>query len=107
MIYAVMVLLLLEAGLLIAVLTRLTDILTYQRETHGLVNELKRLSLNPRTRLTKAAMRSGVETEERQRQKLGHLTIGKRVVVGGENGSVLNQDLERSVRRLLKDDEDG
>lgn len=60
------------------------------------VAHLKQLSLNPRTRATQASMQSGAITNEQVARKLGRSSVSKRVVVGGEDEAILNQQLNRT-----------
>lgn len=71
------------------------------------IDELKSLSLNPRTRIGQATMQSGAVTEEQTLQKLGRASVARRVVVGGEDGSVQKQNLQRATRHQQEEDSDG
>lgn len=96
------VLLLIIAGLLAAILSRLTQIFDVLVDNNEKLNALR---LTSRTRQSKATMRNGAVSEERELVRLGRSSKGRRVVVGGDPDSVLAQNLMRGVPTRDDDDE--
>jgi hypothetical protein len=68
------------------------------------VLELKRLSLNPRTRISTIETQSGPVSEEKSGRRLGRASAAHRVVVGGDPDTQLYMDLNRTPK---KDDDNG
>lgn len=91
------------SGALVMVYWRLGDILQYERANRNDVLDIRR---QVHTRQRKAAMNSGVPSEEAQMTRLGQVSRGRRVVVGGEEESGLHQALSRQGRIPTRVDDD-
>lgn len=98
------------SGLLILILLMVIVVVigvdNLRRETQrvgDLLEEIKGLQLNPRTRIGTLAPRSGAVSQEQELTKLGRASAARRVVVGGDPDSRLNTDLTTT----LKEDNDG
>lgn len=59
-----------------------------------LLEDVKKLQLNPRTRIAQAEMRNRVQSTEDVGKKVGRVAAPHRVVVGGDEESQLNTDLK-------------
>ena len=58
--------------------------------------ELTRLRIaKANSRMSRAGMQSGATSEEQLLRRLGRASVGRRVVVGGDPDSELNQNLEQ------------
>lgn len=87
-------LLIIICGLLCAILWKLSDVLSYERESYTELQTIKRHQLNPRTRIGgPIAVQSGEVSEEQHLARLGRASSARRIVVGGDHDSQLNNDL--------------
>jgi hypothetical protein len=69
------------------------------RAVLGLTTEVRELRLTSRTRVATASMRSGAATEEHELRRLGRASSARRIVVGGDDDSQLNKELDRASHR--------
>lgn len=65
----------------------------------SLEHEVRELRVTSRARVGSFKVQSGARSEERSLQRLGRASSGKRIVVGGEDDSPLNQKLTRGSNR--------
>jgi hypothetical protein len=89
-------------ALLLVIVVGLRAVLAATQENNA---KLDALRLSGRTRQSKAAIRTGVVSEERELVRLGRTSKGRRVVVGGDPDSILTENLMRGVPRKKDDDE--
>lgn len=82
-------------GLLAMILRQLGDFMAYHRVDRQILRDIQG---QVHTRQRKARMNSGVPTEEAQLARMGQMTQGRRVVVGGDEDSELHQALSRQGR---------
>lgn len=87
---AILVLLLVVVCELYFVISRLGDCLQYCRETQTKLNDV---SKQVHTRQSVVSVQSGPVTQEQQLARLGRHSVGRRVVVGGDEDSQLHQNL--------------
>jgi hypothetical protein len=80
---------------------KLSDLLAYARQTQTDVSTV-RLKLS--TRVSRVSMQSGAVSDEQQLQRLGRASVGRRIVVGGDDDSQLNRDLTTSLIREADDE---
>jgi hypothetical protein len=93
-------------GLLVVLLVRMNTVLEYQRGIYQTTQDLKRLSLNPRTRTTQASFQSGATSLEQGLTRLGRASAARRVVVGGDEDSQLYMDMARPNAAAAEREED-
>ena len=60
-----------------------------------LSDEVRQLRLTSRARVRRASMQSGATTDEQVLSRLGRASVGRRVVIGGDDDSVLSGQLRR------------
>ena len=75
---------------------KLDELILASRRSIEVQTDILRAQLNPRTRMGRVAPVTGPPSVERQQKRLGTVSAGRRVVVGGEEDSQLFQDLNRS-----------
>lgn len=80
---------------------KLNYIVTYARETHREVMEVK---LHTRTRQNKVSVQSGPKSQEQLLSKLGRASSARRVVVGGDPDSELNQNINTTSPAMVDND---
>lgn len=88
--YIIAGLLVVVAGLLAAIYFHLSDLATVLRDAE---EEVRQLRIHSRARVSRAAVQSGAATEEQSLVRLGRASVGRRVVIGGDPDSHLNQQL--------------
>jgi hypothetical protein len=66
-------------------------------QVEDLSNNVNKLRLSGRSVQKKAVLRDGVLTNEREMTRLGRATRSKRIVVGGDPDSGLNEALSRGM----------
>jgi hypothetical protein len=76
-----------------------------ERNTRDSMVEIRDLRLTSRTRFRQASMQSGATSEEQKLERLGRVSQGHRVVVGGDSNSELNRRL--NGLGVKDEDEDG
>jgi hypothetical protein len=59
--------------------------------------ETKSLRLKSRARIATASVQSGAVSEEQQLRRLGRASQARRIVVGGDDDSQLNQELNQQL----------
>lgn len=63
------------------------------------LDDISRAQLNPRTRIGgPVRVQSGAVSDEQKLEKLGRVSTGHRIVVGGDDDSQLNRDLTTTTR---------
>ena len=66
-----------------------------QERNNGLLQEILKNQLNPRTRISQIEVQSGPVSELKMAKRVGRATHSKRVVVGGEPEAELNVRMNR------------
>jgi hypothetical protein len=69
-----------------------------------LLRDIKKLQLNPRTRISTIEVQSGPVDEIQEGRRVARASVAKRVVVGGDSDSELNENLSRTA--YADDDEE-
>ena len=78
----VVVLLVLILLVLLALISRIDDLV---RATRRNTSEVRKLRLKSRARVRQASVQSGPVSHEQQMERLGRASVGRRVVVGGDD----------------------
>lgn len=85
-------------GLLVVSVLILVQLMEIARNTRGLGQEIKELRLTSRTRVRQAGVQSGPVSDEQVLSRLGRVSVGRRVVVGGEDGSEQKTKMKRGIK---------
>ena len=80
---------------MIGVLILLYQIFLQLEAQVTLLTKVRDLQLNPRTRMSTIQVQSGPISDDQEAHRVGRATAARRVVVGGEEESELNQNLHR------------
>lgn len=96
MIYYFSILISLVLVVCVGILLRLGDLV---KATKDNTHEVEELRLTSRARISRVGIQSGAVTQEQKLQRLGRASIGRRIVVGGDDDSQLNHDLTVSVEK--------
>lgn len=88
------------AILLLAVIcVQLVKLNTVGAAERDRLDDIFRAQLNPRTRIGGPfAIQSGAVSEDQEVQRLGRATVGRRIVVGGDDDSQLKRDLTTQLQ---------
>lgn len=78
---------------ILAILLGSYTIVTTLRENQEILKKILSSQLNPRTRMGRATPQTGMPNADHDLARLGRLSAGSRVVVGGDAESELNQRL--------------
>lgn len=78
---------------LVAIVVLIIEVRHNKRAREELIHEIQELRLKSRARVGQTGIQSGAVTQEQKLRRLGRASVGRRIVVGGDDDSQLKKDL--------------